>query len=74
LFWATLALAIVLTVQQALNGSGNPGSRTVAFIIPMLFPIGTALWGMKAGLKGPALGAMAMAILYWTALVLSPGQ
>ena len=74
LFWLTIALVAVLTVQQATNGSGDAISRTIAFIIPMLFPIGTALWGMRSGLKGPALGAMAMAVLFWAALAMSPGQ
>ncbi|MFM9106788.1 MAG: hypothetical protein ACKOWF_08815 [Chloroflexota bacterium] len=74
LFWLTLLLVAALTVQQAVSGSGDPGSRVVAFIIPMLFPLGMAYWGMRSGLKGPALGGMSMAVLFWVALVLSPGQ
>jgi hypothetical protein len=74
LFWVTVAVVLMMTVQQAMGGSGNPYSRTIAFAIPMLFPLGMALWGMRAGLKGPALGGIAMAVLFWIALLLSPGE
>ena len=74
LFWATVLLVVALTAQQAVGGSGNQGSRIVAFLIPMAFPVGMAYWGMRSGLNGPALGGMAMAVLFWTALVMSPGQ
>lgn len=74
LFWGTVALLLVLTVQQFIGGSGAPVSRGIAFVIPMLFPLGMAFWGMRAGLKGPAVGAMAMALLFWAALMMSPGN
>jgi len=74
LFWLTVLLVAALTVQQAIGGSGNAGSRVVAFMIPMLFPLGMAFWGMRSGLKGPAIGGMSMAVLFWVALVMSPGQ
>ena len=74
LFWLTVLLVIVLTVQQFLGGYGGQVSRAIAFLIPMAFPLGMAYWGMRSGLKGPAIGGMAMAILFWTALMMSPGQ
>jgi hypothetical protein len=74
LLWVTVALVIALTVQQWVSGSGDQISRAIAFAIPMLFPVGMAYWGMRAGLKGPAFGGMAMALLFWIALIMTPGQ
>ena len=74
LFWLTLALCAVLTVQQALGGAGNPWSRTIAFAVPMAFPVGMAYWGKRTGMKGPALGGMSMAFMFWIALVMSAGE
>jgi len=74
LFWLTIALCAALTVQQALSGEGNPWSRTIAFAVPMLFPVGMAYWGKRTGIKGPALGGMSMAVLFWLALVMAASE
>ena len=74
LFYVTVLAVLAMAWQQATDGNGDQIARTVAFLIPMVFPVGMAFWGKKAGMSGPALGGIAMAALFWLAMVLgSPG-
>ncbi len=74
LFVVTIAAIAAMTWQQAVGGSGDPFMRTVAFLIPMLIPVGMAYWGLRARMVGPALGAISMAALFWLALLIGGGQ
>lgn len=70
LFVVTIVAVLAMTWQQAVDGNGEPITRTIAFLIPMAFPIGMAWWGRKTGMSGPALGGIAMALLFWIALLI----
>jgi uncharacterized membrane protein YfbV (UPF0208 family) len=71
LFFVTIAAILAMTWQQAVGGNGEPIARTVAFLVPMVFPLGMAWWGKKSGMSGPALGGIAMAVLFWMALLIA---
>lgn len=73
LFYVTIAAVAAMTWQQATGGNGDPIARTIAFALPMAFPIGMAYWGKRTGMAGPALGGIAMAALFWIALLMSGG-
>lgn len=70
LFYVTLIAVLAMAWQQAVGGNGDPIARTIGFLIPMAFPVGMALWGRKTGMSGPALGGIAMALLFWFALLI----
>lgn len=70
LFYVTIAAVLAMAWQQATSGNGEPITRTIGFLIPMAFPVGMALWGKKTGISGPALGGIAMAVLFWVALII----
>lgn len=70
LFYVTIVAVLAMAWQQAAGGNGEPVTRTIAFLIPMAFPIGMAYWGRKTGMSGPALGGIAMAVLFWIALLI----
>lgn len=74
LFYVTIVAILAMTWQQAVNGNGDPATRTVAFLVPMAFPLGMAYWGRKTGMSGPALGGLAMAVLFWFALLIGGGE
>ena len=77
--WATLlfvvvaAVAGIAVVQQATmagRSGGSPVASMMALAISMAFPVGMAWWGKKTGQVGPAIGALSLIALLWTALVL----
>lgn len=74
LFYVTIGAILAMAWQQAVGGNGDPVMRTIAFLIPMAFPIGMAWWGRKTGMSGPALGGLAMAALFWLALLIGGGE
>ena len=73
LFYVVAAIVAVATLQQwtGIGGaSGERFSRTLAFVIPMAFPVGIAWWGKKTGQVGPAFGALSLIALLWLALMM----
>ena len=77
--WATLlfsvvaAVAAVAIVQQAMAAGGAGGgaiASILALAISMAFPLGMAWWGKKTAQVGPAVGALSLIALLWSALLL----
>lgn len=69
LFWVMVVVAILVVWQQTVSGSGlDEMGNLLSALIPMLFPVGLAFWGMKAGMVGPALGGFGMTLLLWATL------
>jgi len=77
LFVVVVAVVAVLTLQQwtGIGGAlGGRAGRTIAFLVPMAFPIGMAWWGKKTAQVGPALGALSLIAILWAALVLGANE
>jgi hypothetical protein len=73
LFYVVAAVTAVALVQQWTGVGGANGdryARTLAFVIPMAFPVGMAWWGKKTGQVGPAFGALSLIALLWVALLM----
>jgi len=69
LFWVMVVVAVLVIWQQTVFGSGmDTMGNLLSALIPMLFPVGLAYWGMKTGMVGPAIGGFAMTLLLWATL------